>query len=247
MGKVVFDISMSLDGCMTAANRTPEEPMGAGGLRLTEWSFGEDEQNRAYLEAAISSAGAVICGRRTYDTSVPWWGADGPTGPVRHPVFVVTHAAPVSSSPNGVYTFVTDGIESALAQARDAAGNRIVTVMGGASIGQQYIAAGLVDELSIHLVPVLLGDGTRMFERIGERQLSLKPTETILTPAPFTSATDSRRTPQTKRAKARRSLHNVERYPAGEGGRGHRQQPVHDDWYDRSGWQRPRLAGVRQS
>jgi dihydrofolate reductase len=90
MGRIVFDTSMSLDGFMTAANVRPAEPLGDGGERLHEWAMEPDERNRAFLERAIGGAGAVIAGRRTYDASLPWWGADGPTGSRRLPVFVVT-------------------------------------------------------------------------------------------------------------------------------------------------------------
>jgi hypothetical protein len=121
MGKVVFDISMSLDGFMTAAGQRPDEPMGEGGQRLVEWAFGADERDRAVLTDGIAGVGAVIAGNRTYATSLPWWGADGPTGS-----------------------------------------------------GQQHLRAGLVDELSIHLVPVLLGAGTRMFENLGEQHIQLE-------------------------------------------------------------------------
>jgi dihydrofolate reductase len=180
--KVVFDISMSLDGFITAAKRRPDEPLGDGGRRLHEWAFGADERNREYLQGAISGLGAVITGRDTYDTSVPWWGADGPSGPARRPVFVVTHQAPADSPEGGVYTFVTDGIEAALKQATEAAGGQVVCVMGGASIGQQYIAAGLVDEISVHLVPVLFGSGTRMFEHLGDEHIQLEAVEAVGTP-----------------------------------------------------------------
>ena len=183
MSTVVFDISMSLDGFVTASGRRPEEPMGDGGLKLVEWAFGEDERNREFFERSISELGAVIAGRETYDTSLPWWGADGPTGGARRPVFVVTHEAPAESPEGGVYTFVTDGIESALERAKAAADGKTVTVMGGASIGQQYIRAGLVDELSIHLVPVLFGGGTRMFEHLGSEHIQLETVEVIETPA----------------------------------------------------------------
>jgi dihydrofolate reductase len=180
MGKVIFDTSMSLDGFMTASNRRPEEPMGDGGQRLHEWAFGEDERDRELLEDAVEALGAVIAGRTTYDDSAPWWGADGPTGSARRPVFVVTHDAPAENpEAGGVYTFVTDGIESALEQAKAAAGEKIVTVMGGASIRQQYIAASLVDEISVHLVPVLFGSGTRMFEHLGSDHIQLEPIEVI--------------------------------------------------------------------
>jgi dihydrofolate reductase len=183
MGKVVLDTSMSLDGFMTAANQTAEEPMGEGGLRLMDWVLGGDQRNSELLEGWVSGLGASIAGRRTYDTSVPWWGEDGPSGPARRPLFVVTHEAPPSSPNDEVYRFVTDGIESALEQAKAAAGDKDVTVMGGANLGCHYIAAGLVDELQIHLAPVLFGSGTRMFDELGEGHLKLEPIETIETPA----------------------------------------------------------------
>src|SRR5215208_6689751 len=151
MTKVIFDISMSLDGFVTASNIRPEEPMGDGGHRLHEWAFGEDDCNRELLAEAMNSIGAVIAGRRTYDFSVAWWGADGPAGPARVPVFVVTHAGPEDAPEGGVYTFVTDGIESVLDEAKAAAGDKTVAVMGGADIGRQYIRAGLIDEISIQL------------------------------------------------------------------------------------------------
>jgi dihydrofolate reductase len=181
MSKVIFDISMSLDGFMTAANRRPGEPMGDGGLRLVDWSFGDDERDRAILADGIASIGAVIAGRRTYDDSVPWWGADGPTGPARLPVFVVSHSVPDETPDGGVYAFVTDGIERALEEAKAAAGGKDVTVMGGAQTGRQFLAAGLVDELSIHLVPVLFGSGTRMFEPLRDTHIALEPLATIQT------------------------------------------------------------------
>jgi dihydrofolate reductase len=183
MGKVIFDTSMSLDGFMTGANRRPEQPLGDGGEGLHEWAFGADERNRRYLEGAIDTLGAVIAGRTTYEDSLQWWGANGPTGPARRPVFVVTHKAPAQSPDGGVYTFVTGGLESALAQARAAAGDKNISIMGGASLGQQYIAAGLIDEIQIHLVPVLFGSGTRMFEQLGDEHIRLEPVEVIDTPA----------------------------------------------------------------
>src|SRR5215218_9788365 len=142
MTRVIFDISMSLDGFVTASNVRPEEPMGDGGQRLHEWAFGDDERNRELLAEAVNFIGAVITGRRTYDHSVPWWGADGPAGPARVPVFVVTHAGTEEVPEGGVYTFVTDG---ALEQARAATGEKDVAVMGGADIGQQYTRAGRRD------------------------------------------------------------------------------------------------------
>jgi dihydrofolate reductase len=182
MAKTIFDTSMSLDGFMTAPNQTPDEPLGDGGRRLHEWAFESDETNQRFLAAAIAGLGAVICGRRTYDSSLPGWGTDGPSGPARRPVFVVTHQAPTDSPAGGVYHFVTDGIESALEKAKVAAGDKDVTVMGGADLGRQYIAAGLVDEISIHLVPVLFGGGTRMFED-GPGHVRLEAVDVLPTPS----------------------------------------------------------------
>jgi dihydrofolate reductase len=113
--------------------------MGPGGDQLVAWAFGEDERDRRVLTDGIAGTGAVIAGWRTYNTSVPWWGADGPTGDARVPVFVVTHDAPVDAPEGGVYTFVTAGIEPALEHARTAAGAKRLTVMGGADIGRQYL------------------------------------------------------------------------------------------------------------
>jgi dihydrofolate reductase len=155
---------------------------GDGGDVLHEWAFGKDERNRELLAKAVDAVGAVIAGRRTYDLSVPWWGANGPAGPARVPVFVVSNSEPKDVPEGGVYTFVTEGIESALEEAKAAAGDKDVAVMGGASVGQQYIRAGLVDEISIHLVPVLFGSGTRMFEHLGSEHIQLENARVIETP-----------------------------------------------------------------
>lgn len=181
MNKVIFDISMSLDGFITAANIRPEEPLGDGGEQLHEWAFsGKDDRNREILARGVAGIGAVIAGRRTYDHSLPWWGADGPTGPVRLPVFVVSHDVPEDVPEGGVYTFV-DGIEAALTRAKTAAGDKDVSVMGGADIAQQFIRAGLIDEIQIHLVPVLFGRGMRLFEHLGNEHIQLETTEVIET------------------------------------------------------------------
>lgn len=172
MSIVVTDISISLDGYIAAAGRTPDEPMGPGGERLHEWMASEDGQR--LLGQAVGGLGAVIAGRRTYDDSVRWWGADGPSGPARRPVIVVTHHKPSDPPENGVYQFVTEGIEAALDSARAAAAGDNVCVMGGADVIRQYLNAGLVDELSLHVAPVLLGGGTRLFEGAPERQLPLE-------------------------------------------------------------------------
>lgn len=183
MGKVVFDISMSLDGFITAANTRPDEPLGDGGEQLHQWAFGQDERNIKLMQDAIADLGALVAGRRTYDDSMPWWGADGPTGPARRPVFVVTHDVPKDAPEGGVYQFMTGGIEQALQAAKAVAGDKNVSVMGGADIGQQYIKAGLVDEISIHLVPVLFGSGMRMFDHLGNEHIQLEAIEAIQTAA----------------------------------------------------------------
>jgi dihydrofolate reductase len=180
MTAVSFDISMSLDGYIAAPNRRPEEPLGDNGERLHEWAFSSDAVGREVLARGVESNGAVICGRRTYDDSIRWWGADGPTGPARLPVFVVSHDAPAEVPEGGVYHFVSGGIEHALAEAKAAAaGEKNVSVMGGADIGQQFIRGGLVDELSIHLVPLMFGGGTRMFENLGEELRELEVIEVV--------------------------------------------------------------------
>jgi dihydrofolate reductase len=179
--RVIFDISMSLDGFVTASNVRPEEPMGDGGQRLHDWAFGEDERNRELLTESMNFVGAIVAGRRTYDISVGW-GADGPARPARVPVFVVTHAEPEEAPEGGVYTFVTGGTESALEEAKAAAGDKDVAVMGGAETGQQFIRTGLVDEISIHLVPVLFGSGTRLFEHLGKEHIQHETTGVIETP-----------------------------------------------------------------
>jgi len=187
MGKVIFDISMSVDGFMTAARPRLEEPLGDGGQQLHRWAGGGeggiDEQSRALLNRERESAGAMICGRRTYDSSVRWWGADGPSGAVRVPLVVVSHSEPDPATvpEGGVYTFA-DGVVSALERARAIAGEKNVSIMGGAAIGQQYIAAGLVDELLIHLVPVLFHEGPRMFDPSNLEHVPLETVEAVDTP-----------------------------------------------------------------
>jgi dihydrofolate reductase len=183
MGKVVLVMSMSLDGFITASNPRMEAPMGDGGQVLHEWAMGnQDEINRQFLADSIGNLGAVICGRTTYDTSLPSWGANGPSGAARRPVFVVTHHAPKESPKNGIYTFVTAGLEAALEQAKTTAGDKDVAVMGGANIGQQYLKIGLLEDIQIQLVPVLLGGGTRLFDHLGSDHRKLEPISVLETP-----------------------------------------------------------------
>jgi dihydrofolate reductase len=162
MTKVVFDISLSVDGFMTADEITPEEPLGQDGQRLHAWAT-DDKIERA--PNPVSTVGALIAGHRTYETSLPWWGTGGPHPPI--PVFVITHGTAEPAPAGSVYTLVTGGIEAALDRARAAAGDQDVRVMGGASTGQQFLAAGLVDEVVLHVVPVLLKAGIRMFDKLG--------------------------------------------------------------------------------
>jgi dihydrofolate reductase len=180
MGKVSFNISMSLDGYINGPDVTPEQGLGRGGEFLHEWVFNGNERNREVLESGLEGIGAIICGRRTYDLSIQWWGADGPTGELRLPVFVLTHDAPEDVPDGSVYTFVTSGIEDALAHAEAAAEGKGIAVGGGALTFRQYLAAGLVEEIGINLVPVLLGSGTPLFEE-GE-QARLELVEAIGTP-----------------------------------------------------------------
>jgi dihydrofolate reductase len=174
MTAVVFDVNLSLDGFVAAAGITADQPLGERGEILSRWASGPDV---ARTPKPPSTAGALISGRRTYDLALPDWGAGGPHPPT--PVFVITHAVPEASPPDSVYTFVTNGIEAALERARAAAGDRDVRIMGGAAIGQQYLAAGLVDEIVVHLVPVLLKTGMRMFENVDGPQTELDVIEVV--------------------------------------------------------------------
>jgi dihydrofolate reductase len=184
MSKVIFDMSMSLDGFVRATGNTPDEPMGKDGERLHEWAMGGDTANSDLLGTSVARAGAFVGGRRTYDDSLRWWGADGPTGSARVPLFVLTHRAPAAEDvpEGGVYTFVTDGIESALRQARRAAGDKDIYVMGGPDVAAQFIRAGLVDQIGIHLVPVLFGGGLRLSEHLGDDHVRLEVDSVVDTP-----------------------------------------------------------------
>jgi dihydrofolate reductase len=180
---VTLDMSMSLDGFITGPNVRPDEPLGDGGSALDQWASAGNKQDCKLLADAAANLGSAIAGRRTYDFFVESWGPDGPSGSDRRPVFVVTRRAPKDAPEGGVYTFVTDGIEAALQAAQAAADGKDVVIMGGASIAQQYLRAGLIDDVSIHLAPVIFGDGTRLFEDLGEAQMQLKPHNVIQTAA----------------------------------------------------------------
>jgi dihydrofolate reductase len=170
MGKVIANITMSVDGYVTGPGDGPGCGLGVGGERLHFWVFGGpwtyDEEpsgqprcaDAAWLETTLSRVGAVVGGRHTYE-SAGHWGDENPWG---LPFFIVTHR-PQEEPPGGAFTFV-DGVEPAVEQAKAAAGDKDVSVMGGADVIRQAFAAGLVDELSIVVAPLLLGGGKRLFE-----------------------------------------------------------------------------------
>ncbi|HLO31732.1 MAG TPA: dihydrofolate reductase family protein [Anaerolineales bacterium] len=182
MGKVIFDISMSLDGFITGANPRPEAGwggLGEGGERLHDWGFNSaDPRNRAIIQS-YTGIGANIFGRTGYNHSIINWGADGPSGAARIPTVIVSHSVPEDVPAGGVYTFV-DSIEAAFATAKKLAGDQDILIMG-ANVPQQFLKRGLIDEVSIHLAPVLFGSGTRLFEGLDGEHLSLEILEVIQT------------------------------------------------------------------
>ena len=189
MARLAFDISVSLDGFVAGPDATLEEPLGKRGEELHEWVFGlKTWRERHGLEGGetgpvadlvtegLDATGAVVMGRKMFSNgSGPWesdpkadgWWGDEP--PFRVPVFILTHheRERVEKQGGTSFTFVTDGFESALEQARAAAGDKDVNIAGGASVIQQYLAAGLVDEFQLHIAPVLLGSGVRLFDNLG--------------------------------------------------------------------------------
>ena len=180
MGKVLLDISMSLDGFVTATNVRLGEGLGDDGDILHSWAFNSDDQRNHELLNTAASLGALIAGRNTYDISIPWWEADGPTGPARIPLIVVSHTVPEAIPEGGVYAFVDD-IETALERAQKAAGDKDIAIMGGANIAQQFLKAGLIDEISLHVAPVIFGSGTQLFENLGNEHIRLETPEVIET------------------------------------------------------------------
>ena len=178
MGKVFADQSVSLDGFSAGPNVGVSNPMGDGGEELHAWQF-RGGRRREVLDTLFGGGtGAVVVGRHTYDLGEKHWGEDPP---FHLPVFVVTHRPEATVTKRGgtTYTFVTDGIEGAVAQARAAAGDRDVVVLGGAALIQQCIRAGLVDELRLHLVHILLGGGTSFFGGVDPASLALERTRVV--------------------------------------------------------------------
>ena len=195
---------MSVDGFVAGPRQSVENPLGVGGMRLHEWAFGLEVFRRMHgleggevnastqvIEEALANVGATIMGRNMFgghpgpwDPQRPWNGWWGANPPFHHPVFVLTHHArePLALEGGTTFTFVTDGIESALAQARRAAGGKDVGLGGGAKTAQQYLAAGLVDEMELSLVPILLGAGERLFDGVGDDLHGLSLVRTVAAP-----------------------------------------------------------------
>ena len=188
MGQVRVHIAVSTDGFVAGPNQSEENPLGEGGERLHDWVVslaawrqshgeqgGEVNESTRIVEESRENVGAGLMGRNMFgpvrggawddEQWTGWWG-DNP--PYHYPVFIVTHYPrdPVEMEGGTTFHFVTDGIESALEQAREAAGGKDVMLWGGASVINQYLAAGLVDELELHVVPLLLGGGARLFEGV---------------------------------------------------------------------------------
>ncbi|TDB88621.1 dihydrofolate reductase [Actinomadura sp. KC216] len=176
MSKVTCDIAISVDGFAAGPNQRVDEPIGDRGELLHRWMFEEAEaEANAEVIEAIVDAGAFIMGRNMFtagrgEWDLEWNGYWGEEPPYHAPVFVLTHypREPVPMKGGTTFHFVTDGIEAALARAREAAGDRNVAVCGGAQTVNQYLAAGLIDELRLHIAPMVLGDGARLFEGVGD-------------------------------------------------------------------------------
>jgi dihydrofolate reductase len=201
MSSVTCQISISLDGFVAGPNQSLENPIGEGGMRLHQWLFdtaswreqqglegGMRSADSEIVETLVNNVGAYIMGRKMFgggdgawdETWKGWWG-DEP--PYHVPVFVLTHhpRKPLSMGGGTTFTFVTEGIESALEQARSAAGDKDIMIAGGARAVQQYLAAGLLDELYLHIVPVVLGAGERLVENVGDP--TLHPVSVVASPA----------------------------------------------------------------
>ena len=190
MSRLRLKISMSLDGFVAGPEQSVKDPLGVGGMRLHEWVFalaafremhgmegGEVNESTPVVEESVANIGATVMGRNMFgghpgpwSAEKPWDGWWGPNPPFHHPVFVLTHHARSSLQMEGgtTFHFVTDGIESALEQAKAAAGGKDVAVGGGAKAVQQYLRAGVVDEMEINLVPTLLGSGERLFDGVSD-------------------------------------------------------------------------------
>jgi dihydrofolate reductase len=203
MTKLRFNISISLDGYTAGPEQSKKNPLGIGGEGLHKWVVtlavwraphglegGEVNESSRVMEESLVNIGATIMGRNMFgghpgpwDARKPWNGWWGDNPPFHHPVFVLTHhpRPPLSLEGGTTFTFVTEGIESALDQARRAARGKDVALAGGANVAQQYLNAGLVDEMELHLVPTLLGGGERLFDSVKDLD-GLRPVRTVATP-----------------------------------------------------------------
>jgi dihydrofolate reductase len=204
MSKFRSDISISLDGCVAGPNQSQESPLGEGGEGLHDWVVqlaawrgshglegGEVNESTRIVDEARENVGAAMMGRNMFGPpgggpwgDEPWRGWWGDDPPYHYPVFVLTHheREPLEMEGGTTFHFVTDGIEPALERAREAAGGKDVTVWGGAQAINQYLAAGLLDELELHIVPILLGDGARLFADLGEADVRLKQVRAVEAP-----------------------------------------------------------------
>ena len=202
MSKVRVHISTSVDGYVAGPNQSQEHPLGEGGEELHDWLVrlrswreqagmdgGEENISNRIFSEVLTNFGAEIMGRGKFGPAPrgpwgdnPWQGWWGEDPPFRKPVFVLTHheREPLSLS-DTTFTFVTEGIESALDRAREAAGDKDVFIGGGADVINQYLAAGLVDELELHVAPILLGGGARLFDGVGPN-IKLEPLRTVEAP-----------------------------------------------------------------
>jgi dihydrofolate reductase len=190
MGKLKFDISVSLDGFIAGPNPSLDQPLGEGGNQLHDWAFALKEWREPHgLEGGetispdsevaaegLANIGAYVMGRNMFGGGAgpwgeePWEGWWGDNPPFHLPVFVLTHhpREPLTKEGGTTFTFVTEGPEAALDQAREAAGDRDVVVAGGANAIQQYLGPGLVDEFEVHVAPVFFNEGTRLFDNLGD-------------------------------------------------------------------------------
>lgn len=179
MTKVTCDLAVSVDGYTAGPNQGPDLPFGEGvGNSLHQWMFDKADENAAEIEA-ITVAGAYIMGRNMFgpgrgEWDLDWTGWWGPEPPYHAPVFVLTHheRAPVEMAGGTTFHFVTGGVEEALRRATEAAGEKTVSIAGGAATVNQFLAAGLIDELRLHIAPVVLGRGERLFEGVGRTELT---------------------------------------------------------------------------
>ena len=182
MSKVTADISMSLDGFVTEPDPGGENPLADDPGRLHDWMFSEKTAADAEIvDELYATTGAVLIGKRMFDVGVEPWGDPPPFG---MPVFVVTHESrePLPRQGGTTYHFVTGGLEAALADARAASDDKDVGVWGGANIVTQYLQAGLLDELQLHVIPILLGNGVRLFQDLNAAGIELRKTRSIDTP-----------------------------------------------------------------